>query len=588
MRRIAHGADGVTVTADGLEVRARRAIVALPPTLAGRIAYDPPLPGFRDQLTQRMAQGTVIKCMAIYQEPFWRAEGLTGQGTSDVGPVRVTFDNSPPDGRRGCCSGSSRAAQARTLGRRTPEERRDAVVGCFARLFGPRAASPDGYVERVWADEEWTRGCYGCAMPTGAWTEFGPALRAPIGPLHWAGAETATVWSGYMDGAVSVGRACRRGRCLRARRLTSAECPSRRRIPGGGVPPVVSETAVPQSTPAQTNHAKLRAWVEEVAALTQPDAIDWCDGSAEEYDALCQTLVDAGTFERLSDAKRPNSYLARSDPATSPGSRTARSSAREREEDAGPTNNWRDPAEMRETLRELFGGVDAGPHDVRRARSRWARSARRSPTSASRSPTRPTSPSSMRIMTRMGQARPRRARRRRATSCPACTRSARRWPTGEADVPWPCNADNKYIVHFPETREIWSYGSGYGGNALLGKKCFALRIASVMARDEGWLAEHMLILKLTSPEGEVKHIAAAFPSACGKTNLAMLSPTLPGWKVETVGDDIAWMRFGDDGRLYAINPEAGLLRRRAGHRREDQPQRDRDAATGTASSPTSR
>jgi monoamine oxidase len=207
VRRIAHGADGVTVAADGLEVRARRTIVALPPALAGRIAYDPPLPGFRDQLTQRMAQGTVIKCMAIYPEPFWRGEGLTGQGTSDVGPVRVTFDNSPPDGTPGVLLGFLEGRQARALGRRSPEERRDAVVGCFVRMFGPRAAAPDAYVERVWADEEWTRGCYGCAMPTGAWTEFGPALRAPIGPLHWAGAETATVWSGYMDGAVSSGEA---------------------------------------------------------------------------------------------------------------------------------------------------------------------------------------------------------------------------------------------------------------------------------------------------------------------------------------------------------------------------------------------
>jgi monoamine oxidase len=205
VRRIVHGADGVTVAADGVEVRARRAVIALPPTLAGRIAYDPPLPGYRDQLTQRMAQGTVIKCMTIYAEPFWRADGLTGQAASDIGPVRVTFDNSPPDGAPGVLLGFLEGRQARALGRRTPEERRDAVVGCFARLFGPRAASPDGYVERVWADEEWTRGCYGCAMPTGAWTEFGPALRAPIGPLHWAGAETATVWSGYMDGAVSSG-----------------------------------------------------------------------------------------------------------------------------------------------------------------------------------------------------------------------------------------------------------------------------------------------------------------------------------------------------------------------------------------------
>ena len=205
VRRIAHDGGGVRVTADDLEVRARRAIVAVPPALAGRIAYEPALPGLRDQLTQRMAQGSVIKCMALYAEPFWRGEGLSGQGTSDVGPVRVTFDNSPPSGAPGVLLGFLEGRQARALGRRTPDERRDAVVGCFVRMFGPRAASPDGYVERVWADEEWTRGCYGCAMPTGAWTEFGPALRAPIGPLHWAGAETATVWSGYMDGAVSSG-----------------------------------------------------------------------------------------------------------------------------------------------------------------------------------------------------------------------------------------------------------------------------------------------------------------------------------------------------------------------------------------------
>jgi monoamine oxidase len=206
VRTIAHGDDGVRVRGDGgTEVAARRVIVAIPPTLATRIAYDPPLPGYRDQLTQRMAQGTVAKCMAIYDEPFWRANGLTGQATSDAGPVRVTFDNSPPDGRPGVLLGFLEGRHARRAGRMAPADRRKMVVDCFARLFGPRAAKPDGYVERLWAEEEWTRGCYGCAMPTGAWTEFGEALRAPIGPLHWAGAETATVWSGYMDGAVRSG-----------------------------------------------------------------------------------------------------------------------------------------------------------------------------------------------------------------------------------------------------------------------------------------------------------------------------------------------------------------------------------------------
>jgi monoamine oxidase len=205
VRRIERADHGVTVSADGATVRARRAIVALAPTLAGRIAYDPPLPGYRDQLTQRMPLGTVAKCMAIYDEPFWRAEGLSGQGTSDAGPVKLTFDNSPPGGSPGVLLGFLEGRQARELGRLRPEERRTAVVDCFARLFGPRAARPDRYVERLWAEEEWSRGCYGCHMPTGAWTNYGPALREPIGPLHWAGAEYATVWNGYMDGAVRSG-----------------------------------------------------------------------------------------------------------------------------------------------------------------------------------------------------------------------------------------------------------------------------------------------------------------------------------------------------------------------------------------------
>ncbi|MEA2364281.1 MAG: monoamine oxidase [Thermoleophilaceae bacterium] len=207
VRKIRRGDHGVTVEADGATVRARRAVVAIAPTLAGRIAYDPPLPGFRDQLTQRMPLGTVAKCMAIYDEPFWRAEGLSGQGGSDTGPVKLTFDNSPPDGSPGVLLGFLEGRHARELGRLRPEERRTAVVDCFARLFGPRAGRPAAYVERLWAEEEWSRGCYGCHMPTGAWTNYGPALREPIGPLHWAGAEYATVWNGYMDGAVRSGEA---------------------------------------------------------------------------------------------------------------------------------------------------------------------------------------------------------------------------------------------------------------------------------------------------------------------------------------------------------------------------------------------
>jgi monoamine oxidase len=206
VRRIEHGADGVVVQAEGAVARGRRAIVAVAPTLAGRIAYDPPLPGYRDQLTQRMPLGTVAKCMAIYDEPFWRAEGLSGQGTSDTGPVKLTYDNSPPGGSPGVLLGFLEGRHARELGRRGGDARRAAVLECFARLFGPRAARPDAYVERLWAEEAWSRGCYGCHMPTGAWTNYGPALREPIGALHWAGSECATIWNGYMDGAVRSGR----------------------------------------------------------------------------------------------------------------------------------------------------------------------------------------------------------------------------------------------------------------------------------------------------------------------------------------------------------------------------------------------